>query len=289
MKKKRSFKELFEQKVEKEFEKNYRTIAGEGTSYFRIARVPKQHQVNCKTVTEEMPCNWTQRNWFYHNATHYLYFHKNKLPLVVDGIINLRSTYLKKFRVSKIFKNNQYYTHKSHHQKEILLYESVWVQQGKGTQIYPKKGYIAVLGKTSFHSTKSVDHAINGVWRKANLNKIIAKQRKETEARLKKEKIAYYDTIPENMTLSYEDSRNSGNCHEGTISFIRTHKLQRTKQYPARLIYKISLRGQKTEQVKRVIEWKKTLSNNQKLSSDVSEGRVYPQSLFKRIMKRIIK
>jgi hypothetical protein len=240
----------------KKFEENYRVITGEGHSTFVVKRVNHFSKVKAKTLTENVTRGYGYygRNWIYVNATHYIFYCRNSLPLIVDGIMNLYSKKYKKINVAKTFRDNEFYTNKDR-DIELVVYEAIWIRQGRGTHISTEKGFIGKSGNIYYHA-ETVDKAVKGVWNKLKTKQIDRRYREKQKKLNEKRFKSYFDSIPEDMTLSLQDSIDSGNCMAGTLNSINRNSLNRHKKYPARLIYKLAVKRHQGESVKRIISWK---------------------------------
>lgn len=154
----------------------------------------------------------------------------NPLP-EADGLINLTSRYLGK-------------------PQGVKVYEATWIKTGRTlfTSYSLQEGYIASYANLFYHSNESQERAIRGVLRKHKTRLEERRLRKSTKTSkvdvakvlIKKGPVAtILELIPEDMTLTYKESRMAGNCKSGTDEFIKRYGYKKRQKIPvAELISK---------------------------------------------------
>lgn len=92
------------------------------------------------------------------------------------------------------------------------LYAAMWVEQGRGTSLTARSGYIARIGKRSYHA-ETAQKAVAGIKRKLREQKITAALYKPTA------KIAELVACNADMRVSLADARATGACEYGIRSW----------------------------------------------------------------------
>jgi len=170
----------------------------------------------------------------------------NELPLC-DGILNLYSRKIK-FRIGDVKITEKQL-------KKLEVYSAVWVKEGRAlyTDYNTEKGWIAKLYGRTYHSTKSINHAIKGVLRKIQKEKKLKRLQKERVFKKAKDEKDFLESIPKDMKIGVSDSLNAGNCESGTMLFVIRHGLKKNKKYNAKEIFKLEPHN---DRLKKVIQFK---------------------------------
>lgn len=92
------------------------------------------------------------------------------------------------------------------------LYAATWLEQGRGTSLTARSGYIARIGDCSYHA-ESAQKAVAGIKRKAREQKITAALYKPAA------KIAELVACNADMRVSLADARATGACEYGIRSW----------------------------------------------------------------------
>jgi len=182
-------------------------------------------------------------NWTYRKGRVVLRIsEQHDLPLVVDEMMNLYSSFFKKI-------------------DGIEVYKAKWLINGQGTQVKIVEGYILATKKRKnkiyYHQKKektpSVDikKGLRGLNRK--LRPIPRITKKKVKLDCSTEEFESTNLVNNELVLCYRDSIASGNCSSGTDHFINKFRLSKQKCYLASDIFFLAPHDLS---VRRLIIWK---------------------------------
>jgi len=228
-------RKLTAKKVEHLYKTNYRYIDNvHSTTKFNVNIVDNSN-VSCECIvgifidpnkTVATNCGKNVKLQYRKSNVDIIASTQHDLPLVVDGMINLYSKIQR-----KIYKTS--------------VYKATWiVHTNSGASTAHKYGYIGKLNTKNgviYYHADTIQQAFHGVNSKeAGTN---AEHRKKSN---------FKDKIPEDLTISYQDSIDAGNCPSGTTNFVHQFKLKQNKDYNARKIFMLAPRN---NNLKRVINY----------------------------------
>ena len=143
---------------------------------------------------------------------------------------------------------------------EIQIYSAVWVRQGRGFSLEMSRGWIARQNAVNYHSDKSPAAARTGLKRKlswqavpvdvkaARLSAVAARRAEHRRKQLERlnERLNRFDLSDvADIEVTYEDSRQAGNCHDGTVAFgERLFGDDRRKATIGEVVERLSARGE---------------------------------------------
>ena len=268
----------FSNAFEKANERCYKQISGEGTNFWKFKIVPPE-KVKAFTKISIEKCTWTEWNWTYRNAEfNYHVSRKHSLPIECDGIVNLTSRLVGTQVVTLNVRKNRQEVQRT---RTVKVHKVTWVSQGKGTNVYHEKGFIAQLGDMYYHGD-SFEKVVRGIVKKFHLQGQHEARQREQKRLEAMDKKSFLASIPEKLMLSYNDSIAVGNCAKGTRNFINRHSLDKRKKYPARVIMRLARDTAQEYNVRVMIEYKlaKKKAKENPIVNEPSEPRPLPS--FKR-------
>ena len=95
---------------------------------------------------------------------------------------------------------------------QTISYKAVWLEQGPGTSLRVRKGWIAVENGLSYHSEESRDKAIAGLRRKQRITF-------STPAERIQKRLLTIERRYGTVHCTLDDSREAGNCDTGSRSW----------------------------------------------------------------------